>query len=75
MKEPAYTHGTPATTGVLLINLGTPEAPTPQAVRAYLKQFLSDPRVVEIPRLVWLPILYLFVLTRRPRQSAAQSST
>jgi len=72
MTQSRYQHGTPATTGVLLINLGTPEAPTPQAVRAYLKQFLSDPRVVEIPRLVWLPILYLFVLTRRPRQSAAR---
>jgi ferrochelatase len=57
---------------VLLINLGTPDAPTPQAVRAYLKQFLSDPRVVEIPRVIWLPILYLFVLTRRPKQSAAR---
>ena len=70
--EPLHNHGTPVSTGVLLINLGTPEAPTPRAVRAYLKQFLSDPRVVEIPRLVWLPILYLFVLTRRPKQSAAR---
>ena len=59
-------------TGVLLINLGTPEAPTPKAVRRYLKQFLSDRRVVEIPRVVWLPILYLFVLTRRPKKSAAR---
>lgn len=58
--------------GVLLINLGTPDAPTPQAVRAYLREFLSDPLVVEIPRLVWLPILYLFVLTTRPKASAAR---
>lgn len=56
--------------GVLLVNLGTPEAPTPEAVRAYLKEFLSDPRVVELPRLVWLPILHLFVLTTRPKKSA-----
>ena len=68
--EPPYTHGTPSRVGVLLINLGTPEAPTPAAVRAYLKEFLSDPRVIEIPRALWLPILHLFVLTTRPRQSA-----
>ena len=56
--------------GVLLINLGTPEAPTPQAVRRYLKEFLSDPRVVEIPRLVWWPILNGIILNTRPRKSA-----
>jgi ferrochelatase len=72
MSNTDYAHGTPVHTGVLLINLGTPEAPTPKAVRTYLKQFLSDPRVVEIPRLVWLPILYLFVLTKRPKESAAR---
>ena len=57
-------------TAVLLINLGTPDAPTPAAVRRYLRQFLSDPRVVEIPRAAWLPLLYGFVLITRPRQSA-----
>lgn len=56
--------------GVLLVNLGTPDAPTPAAVRRYLRQFLSDPRVVELPRLVWLPILYGAVLTFRPAKSA-----
>ena len=56
--------------GVLLVNLGTPEAPTPSAVRRYLREFLSDPRVVELPRAVWLPILYLFVLTFRPAKTA-----
>jgi len=59
-------------TGILLVNLGTPEAPTPKAVRAYLREFLSDPRVVEIPRALWLPILHLFVLTTRPKASAAR---
>ena len=59
-----------AQTGVLLVNLGTPEAPTPSAVRKYLREFLSDPRVVELPRIVWLPILYLFVLTFRPAKTA-----
>ena len=56
--------------GVLLVNLGTPNAPEPGAVRLYLKEFLSDPRVVEIPQLVWQPILRGLILTRRPRKSA-----
>jgi ferrochelatase len=56
--------------GVLLVNLGTPDAPTPGAVRRYLAEFLSDPRVVEIPQLVWQPILRGLVLTTRPRKSA-----
>ena len=56
--------------GVLLVNLGTPQAPTPSAVRTYLREFLSDPRVVELPRLVWLPILYLLVLPFRPAKTA-----
>ena len=57
--------------GVLLINLGTPDAPEPAAVRRYLAEFLSDRRVVEIPPLLWKPILYGIVLTTRPRKSAA----
>jgi len=56
--------------GVLLVNLGTPDAPTAGAVRRYLKEFLSDPRVVEIPRLVWWPILNGIILNTRPRKSA-----
>lgn len=56
--------------GVLLVNLGTPDAPTPAAVRRYLREFLSDRRVVEIPRLVWWPILNGIILTTRPRKSA-----
>jgi ferrochelatase len=56
--------------GVLLVNLGTPDAPTPSAVRRYLKQFLSDRRVVEIPRLAWWPILNLIILNTRPKKSA-----
>jgi protoporphyrin/coproporphyrin ferrochelatase len=69
-SEPSYTHGTPSRIGVLLINLGTPDEPTRSAVRAYLKEFLSDPRVIEIPRSLWLPLLHLFVLNIRPRRSA-----
>ena len=56
--------------GVLLVNLGTPDAPTAGAVRRYLREFLSDPRVVQIPRIVWLPILYFLVLPFRPAKSA-----
>jgi len=70
LPEPEHQHGAVAKTGILLINLGTPEAPTPRAVRRYLKQFLADPRVIEIPRAIWLPILHGFVLNTRPRKSA-----
>jgi ferrochelatase len=68
--EPQPRRGPHARSGILLVNLGTPDSPTPQAVRRYLRQFLSDPRVVEIPRALWLPILHAFVLTTRPKQSA-----
>jgi len=61
--------------GVLLVNLGTPAAPTEQAVRAYLAEFLSDPRVVELPRFVWLPILHGIVLRTRPARSAEKYSS
>ena len=60
----------PPRVGVLLVNLGTPDAPTPAAVRRYLKQFLWDRRVVQIPRAVWWPILNLIILNTRPRKSA-----
>ncbi len=56
--------------GVLLVNLGTPDAPEPGAVRRYLKEFLSDPRVVEIPPLLWQPILRGVILNIRPKKSA-----
>lgn len=70
--EPAYAHGTPEKTAVLLINLGTPDAPTAQAVRPYLKEFLSDPRVVEIPRAIWWLILNGIILNVRPKKSAGK---
>jgi len=56
--------------GVLLINLGTPDAPEARAVRRYLAEFLSDPRVIEIPAIAWKPILYGIILRTRPRRSA-----
>ncbi len=59
-------------TGVLLIQLGTPDAPTTKALRPYLRQFLGDPRVIEVPRLKWWFILNLFILPFRPKQSAAK---
>jgi protoporphyrin/coproporphyrin ferrochelatase len=61
--------GKPAT-AVLLVNLGTPQAPTPAAVRRYLAEFLSDARVIDLPRWLWLPILYGVILNVRPRRSA-----
>ncbi|GAA0309552.1 ferrochelatase [Psychrobacter aestuarii] len=60
----------PPSIAVLLVNLGTPDAPTAPAVRRYLRQFLSDPRVIEIPRFVWAIILNLFVLPSRPKRVA-----
>jgi ferrochelatase len=68
--EPIYRHGVIPKAGVLLVNLGTPEAPTAEALRPYLRQFLSDPRVVEIPRVLWWPILNGIILNIRPRKSA-----
>ena len=56
--------------GVLLINLGTPDAPEARAVRRYLAEFLSDPRVIEIPAIAWKPILHGIILRTRPRRSA-----
>ncbi|MDO5653239.1 MAG: ferrochelatase [Brachymonas sp.] len=67
MREPV---SEPPRIAILLYNLGTPDAPTTPAVRRYLAEFLSDPRIVELPRLLWLPILYGFVLLTRPAQSA-----
>ena len=67
-----HKHGSAPRTGVLLTNLGSPDAPEAAAVRTYLKQFLSDPRVVEIPRLPWWLILNGLILNVRPRKSAAK---
>ncbi len=68
--EPTIEHGKTERTAVLLCNLGTPDAPTVPAVRRYLAEFLIDRRVVEIPRLLWLAILYCVILPTRPAQSA-----
>ncbi|NMM41668.1 ferrochelatase [Pseudoalteromonas arctica] len=57
-------------TGILLTNLGSPDAPTAKALRIYLKEFLSDPRIVEIPRLLWMIILHGIILRIRPKRSA-----
>jgi len=66
--EPKYEHGDQLKVGILLANLGTPDAPTAQALRPYLRQFLSDRRIVEIPRLVWWFILNCIILAIRPKK-------
>jgi len=71
-QEPSYTHGTPEKTAVLLVNLGTPDAPTAEAVKPYLREFLSDPRVIEIPKALWWLILNGVILNTRPKKSAAK---
>jgi ferrochelatase len=68
--NPEFDHAQEGRIGILLTNLGTPEAPEKQALRPYLKQFLSDPRVVEIPRLLWWFILNVIILNVRPARSA-----
>ncbi len=69
-QPPAFAHDRMPRIGVLLVNLGTPDEPTPKAVRRYLAEFLSDRRVVEIPPAAWQPILHGVVLRTRPRKSA-----
>jgi ferrochelatase len=71
-KEPAFHHGQAPRTAVLYCNLGTPDEPTAPAVRRFLAEFLGDPRVVEIPRLLWLLILHGIILRVRPAKSAAK---
>lgn len=73
--SPEFDHAQEARVGVLLTNLGTPEAPEKSALRPYLKQFLSDPRVVEVPRLLWWLILNGIILNVRPAKSAAAYRT
>ncbi len=58
--------------GILLVNLGTPEAPTARALRRYLAEFLGDPRVVDLPRWLWWPVLHGIILNTRPKKSAAK---
>ena len=68
--EPAHAHGSTPRIAILLCNLGTPDAPTAPALRRFLAEFLSDPRVVEVPRLLWLLILHGVILRVRPAKSA-----
>ena len=69
-SEPEYRHGSTTRIGLLLVNLGTPAAPTATAVRQYLAEFLSDPRVIEIPQPWWWLILHGIILRFRPARSA-----
>ena len=67
---PDHAHGTPDRVGVLLVNLGTPDDPSPGAVRRYLAEFLRDPRIIEMPRALWWLVLHGVILRTRPRRSA-----
>ena len=69
--EKNYEHGSDDKTGVLITNLGTPDAPKRKELKKYLNQFLSDPRVIEIPKFIWQLILQLVILQIRPSKSAA----
>ncbi len=70
LGDPDYSHARRGSVGVMVTNLGTPDAPTTGALRRYLGEFLSDPRVVEAPRLVWWLVLHGVILRIRPRRSA-----
>ncbi len=70
--EPPFAHGQAARTAVLYCNLGTPDSPSAPDVRRFLAEFLSDPRVVEVPRLLWLLILHGIILRTRPAKSGAK---
>ena len=69
--KPDFQHGTAERLGVLVVNLGTPEAPETGPVRKYLAQFLSDPRIIEVPKWLWMIILHGVILRIRPSRSAA----
>ncbi|WP_370980611.1 ferrochelatase [Agaribacterium sp. ZY112] len=69
-RKQQFEHGQKTRIGILITNLGTPSAPTAKALRPYLKQFLSDPRVVEVPRLLWWLVLNGIILRFRPKRSA-----
>jgi ferrochelatase len=71
----AFTHDQADKIGVLITNLGTPDAPKPKQLKTYLREFLSDPRVVEVPRVIWWCILNLVILNIRPRRSAKAYQT
>lgn len=73
--SPSFSHTQPDKVGVLITNLGTPDAPTKAALKPYLKEFLSDPRVVEVPRLLWYFILNGVILRFRPKRSAKAYET
>ena len=70
--EPPFSHGQAPRTAVLYCNLGTPDSPSATDVRRFLAEFLGDPRVVEIPRLIWMVLLHGVVLRVRPAESGAK---
>ena len=70
LGQPQFDHANPERIGILVANLGTPDAPQTKEVRRYLAQFLSDPRIIELPRWLWRIILHGIILRTRPAKSA-----
>jgi len=75
LGEKNYEHGSKEKIGILITNLGTPDQPNTKALKIYLKEFLSDPRVIELPKFLWQIILRIFILQTRPKKSAATYRT
>ncbi len=75
LGEKDYEHGSREKVGILLTNLGTPNQPNTKALKIYLKEFLSDPRVIEVPKIIWQLILRIIILQIRPRKSAKTYKT
>ncbi|MCP5071643.1 MAG: ferrochelatase [bacterium] len=71
MSTDAAPAGSSRKTAVMIVHVGTPDAPTPEALKRYLREFLSDRRVIQMPRILWWPILHGIILRRRPKKSAA----
>jgi ferrochelatase len=75
LAQKNFSHKKGEKIGVLLVNLGTPQEPTPKALKKYLREFLSDPRVIEVPKIIWFFILNFIVLVFRPKKSAQKYKT
>ena len=65
-----FSHEFKPAVGILIVNLGTPDDPTPSGVKNFLREFLNDPRIIEVPKILWKTLLYTFILNTRPKKVA-----